>query len=394
MKVLFLTTRLPYQMLNGGLIKSHFLVRFLAEHTDLTVACLLKGESDVKNLTAFEKWLSPANVHTVACDKPRSGINFIKSCFSGLPLTVFRNRAARFKALVKRLCQDADVLFVDHYVMYQYVPGNVKAKVIVHQHNAEFLNWQRKAELEDNLLLSMLINFEVARIKQYELQMCANADLVLASFNDIKSLVAVGADRDNFQETLHLGIEDNIRLPALAYQNTKPEILFVGDLSWEPNVDGILWFAREVWPLLRQSSPDCVFNIIGKCHPKLQHKLEKLMPQANVLGFVEDLEPYYSSQRVFVAPARIGSGVKIKVVNAMYRGLPLVASPIAIEGLTITHDKQALIAESAQDFAQNISTLLNEQQRWQRLSRASRVWSKRYYSARTECRNLRQALCV
>lgn len=381
-------------MFSGGLIKSHFLVNFLAENVELSVASLLKEENDANNLAAFKKWLSPAPVYTVPCDKPRSGTNFLKSCISGVPLTVYRNRSDSFKQLVNRLCEDVDVLFVDHYVMFQYVPENIEAKVIVHQHNAEFLNWQRKAELEDNALLRMLLNFEVARIKQYELKMCQAADVVLASFNDIESLVTLGADRNSFQETLHLGIEDNLKLPALSYENTKPEVLFVGDLSWEPNVDAILWFAREVWPLLQQSSPNCVFNIIGKCSSKLKNKLKDLMPQANILGFVDDLEPHYSSQRVFVAPARIGSGVKIKVVNAMYRGLPVVASPIAIEGINISHNKHVLIAKSARDFAQSISILLSEQQQWQRISRASRAWSKRYYSGRCESRNLLQALGI
>jgi glycosyltransferase involved in cell wall biosynthesis len=219
-KVLFLTPQLPYPPISGGVIKSHKLLSFLVEHYQVGVACLLKSEADEQNLPIFKATLPQVPVYSLPLSLARTPLNFALSCLAGVPLTIYRNRAAAFKQYVDSVVNDYDVIFVDHYLMAQYVPKHFSGRVVVHQHNAEFLIWSRMAEQTTNWLKKSILHFESRRIKNYEVAMCARADAVLAAPNDQQALLEAGAVGDRFFDTYHLGDEENLDCPALEFEPT------------------------------------------------------------------------------------------------------------------------------------------------------------------------------
>ena len=380
MKVLLLTPQLPYPPISGGVIKSHKLLMHMAEHYELEVACLLKSAEDEANLPDLQALLPQVNFVTHSLNIPRTGFNFARSLLAGVPLTIFRNRSRTFAKKVKQQCQDKVVIFVDHYLMNQYVPKDFAGRVVVHEQNAEYVMWSRMAEQTLNWAKAGLLAFEAARIRRYEVAMCEEADIVLAAPNDSDALTKAGARNTRFVDTYHLGDEQNLEEPAIDIADTAKRLLFVGTLSWEANVDGLMWFLQSVWPKVKTQVSGVQFCIAGKCPEGLALRIRELAPDVELAGFVDDLEALYKTHRVFVAPLRFGSGIKVKVVNSLYRGLPTVTTTVGAEGLSVTSNEHLLIGDDAQSMVEHVVRLLEDDGLWQQLSEQSRTLMAEKYT--------------
>lgn len=374
--ILFLTPQLPYPPQSGGVIKSYHLLTYLLKKHQLVLGCLLKNGETVDVL---QQHLPDLAIIAHPVNIPRTGVNWLKSLKAGVPLTIFRNVDEQFAAKVLVAAQNCEVIFVDHYLMHQYVPKDFKGRVVVHQHNAEFLMWQRLAEQTSNLIKRWVIAFEARRIGAYEIAMCSEADAVLAAPNDAEALIAAGAKSVNFIDTYHLGDESALDLPALNFSSTQMCLLYVGTLSWQANLDGLLWFLRFVWPVLIKKHPALKFSVVGRCDDDIAAQLKALAPSIDLLGFVDDLDKLYQSHRVYIAPLRFGSGIKVKVVNGLYRGMPTVTTDVGAEGLAVIDGEHLLIANEPDCFANQVLRLLTDEALWHCISAQSRkLMASRY----------------
>jgi glycosyltransferase involved in cell wall biosynthesis len=146
----------------------------------------------------------------------------------------------------------------------------------------------------------------------------------------------------------------------------------VGFLGWEANVLGLTWFLDDIWPQLKAAHPDLALDIVGK-HPddRLQTRAAR-DESIRLLGYVADLETVYPGARVCIAPLTFGSGMKVKVLNAMARGIPVATTRIGAESIEVEHGRHLMIATTAQDMIEDISQLLIDPVLWQRLADESR----------------------
>lgn len=156
------------------------------------------------------------------------------------------------------------------------------------------------------------------------------------------------------------------------------DLLFVGGFQHPPNTDAVLWFVREVLPLVHAREPAIVFHVIGS---KVPEEIRALAGERVVVhGYVEDLDPWMDGCRVSVAPLRYGAGVKGKVNMAMSCGLPVVATPIAVEGMHVVDGREVLVAESAADFAAAVLRLYGDEALWNALSAAGLANVEEHFS--------------
>ena len=144
-------------------------------------------------------------------------------------------------------------------------------------------------------------------------------------------------------------------------------VMFVGGFQHPPNIDAVEYYANEIWPLLTERCPDLETYVIGS---RMPDRLKKLGESTGLkmVGFVEDLTPYYESCMLAIAPLRYGAGVKGKVNQALSFGLPVVGSPVAFEGMGLTHEREVMVAETAEDFAASVAKVCADPALWQTLS--------------------------
>ncbi|MDO9181394.1 MAG: glycosyltransferase [Bacteriovorax sp.] len=381
MKILFLTPQLPYPAVSGGLIKTLKLIEYLSSDHDIEVGFFVKNESEIvrKDLHDFHEKTKVKFFYKVL-DIERSGLNFIKSLIQRLPLSVFRNLSEEFINTCKLRSEECDLIFIDHFLMFQYVPQDWTKEIFLHQHNAEFIMWERYSETQSNIIKKIVIKLEAKRIKNYERMIIQKATTVFASPNDIEILTKISTREINFIETLHLGEEYLLNEPTLQFNETDFSILYVGTLTWEANRDGLVWFLKNIWPHLKSNFPKLIFKIIGKDNDPNLFSSWADDNQIIWYGFVDDLKPHYDSSRVFVAPLNFGSGIKVKVINALYRGIPTVTTAIGVEGLVLNNEVDIYFSNSAEVQVKYISELLTNDSTWKKVSISSRRKALELYS--------------
>ncbi|MCB1581801.1 MAG: glycosyltransferase [Xanthomonadales bacterium] len=145
------------------------------------------------------------------------------------------------------------------------------------------------------------------------------------------------------------------------------DIMFIGGYQHTPNVDGILWFVEEIFPIISESLPHITLHIIGSKAPK---QVSALGDQPNIKfhGFVEDIEPFMQDIRIAVAPLRFGAGVKGKVNMSMSYGQPVVGTKVAVEGMHTTHKQDVMMADEPKEFAQAVIKLYQDEPLWNQIS--------------------------
>ncbi|HEU4760438.1 MAG TPA: glycosyltransferase family 4 protein [Dehalococcoidia bacterium] len=378
MRILFLTPELPFPAESGGTIKTASILEHLRKRHEVHVLCFRRRALS----EAQARWCDePGGVETVPLSRGRNPANLARSYLSGLPLSVERNRSASMARLVAgHLGRGYDSVFVDSWLMAQYLPEGSARPALLHEHNAEYLLWQRQADREANPLLRALLRQEGRRVRRYEAAILSRFATVFAvSEADRRALAALGAEPDRLRLLPNLPDPTLLELPPLSFDATRPLLLYFGTLSWQPNVEGLNYFLREVLPLVRQRLPDVSFVIAGRGAGPSLHRLARRSAGVEFLGPVADAEPLYRQARLFVEASHSGGGTRLKLLNALARGLPVVTTPVAAEGLDASAGEHLLIAADATAMSDAIVRLMADDALWRALSENGRRLIRQRY---------------
>ncbi len=375
-KLLFLTTQLPYPLISGGVIKSFKLLECLSKNYAVTLICPLKNK-DQDQIVAFEKQLSLSKTYYKPIHKTRSSFNLLKSYLRASTLNVYRNFDAQIKKEVQAHSKNADLILIDHYEMGVYIPPKYNGKVILHQHNAEYTLWESMAKTMRFGPKKIAVLSEVSRIKAAEKTYCNKADLVWAAPSDIDALKKIGVTTP-FSHTLHLGKEALLSYPALNFHKENKNLLFVGSLDWEANVSGLLWFIDSVWPLILAKQDNATLTVIGKNPDKRLIKAAKKTKHITFKGFVKHLDAAFLNAKISIAPLLFGSGIKVKVVEALYRGIPMITTSFGVQSLEVQNKKHICVCDDPKDFALTAIKLLEHKKTWTDLSKNSRAFASQH----------------
>ena len=378
-KLLFISPELPFPAQSGGKVKTLKLVQSLAERYRVTFVSPLKLE-DAHYSEEFARVSGCVRHVHAPVDVPRNARNLLYSYAQGWPLNVRRTLDRGLQRQVGALADAHDVVVLDHYEVLPYLPEDYAGLVVYHAHNAYFKIWERYATQPGNPAMRLAAYLEAHRVRRFEAAVAGRADLVFAAPNDSRELVAAGVPADKIQDTYHLGDDTQLALPELRFEDTCEKLMYVGFLGWEPNVQGLLWFIENVWPMLEERHPALCFDIVGKNPGERLQAAVADRPAIRLTGYVADLQTVYRDSRVSVAPLLFGSGMKVKVLDAMARGIPTVTTTVGAEGIEVEDRVQLMIADDPSDMADRIGELLTDRKIWEQLQGASRALIRRQYT--------------
>jgi polysaccharide biosynthesis protein PslH len=273
-----------------------------------------------------------------------------------------------------------DVVQIETLPMMLYVDSitnHFSGKVFYRAHNIEHLIWSRIAQNTSNLLKKCYLLYASYLLKRFELKSLAKGvQVICISAKDEQIIQSLGLRISSL--TIPSSINQKyFEVPLSTVKNA--QVGFLGALDWMPNQEGIYWLIDKVLPLLKSKDLDFQINIAGKNTP---HQLFKLSSSyVNIMGEVPDIVEFYAKQQIVIIPLHSGSGMKLKLAEAMALGKPIIATNIACEGFDIQHRVHYLSANSPQEFADAIALLLANEQLCTDLSNNARTWAYEHCSS-------------
>ncbi len=380
-KVLHITIHLPFPVNHGAsLFNSYKLATYLNKNHDLYFVSFLKGD-DVKYKDDFLVDTKIKNSYFEVLNVERTPVNLAKSYLKGITINMFRNYSETMKNKIREIAPDFDVIVAEHYEVMQYIPKDFKGKVVFRTHNAEYLIWSRYAEVEKNPIKKMVIQYEANRIKNWELRYVKQADIVLGATNDNANHEPNEEKRNlKFKDYLHIGEDDQIQIPIPDFDTLENSLVYVGTLTWEANIEGLIWFVEGTWNILKKQFPELKLYIIGKNPDQRLIEMAKQFADIIITGFVVDLEEYFTKCKVNIIPLRFGSGMKVKTINGLCRGIPMVSTSIGTEGLQVVHNKDIVITDDVKQFGEYVAELLLNKDKWRLLAEASKITAAKFYT--------------
>ena len=153
------------------------------------------------------------------------------------------------------------------------------------------------------------------------------------------------------------GVDTKFFLPNSTVIADPYSLVFIGGMSWYPNREAMLFFARQIWPLLKERIPSIKMNVVGECPPQELLELAKWDSNFHVHGFVDDVKKYFNEAGIYVCPISDGGGTKLKILDALAMGKPIVANPVACEGIDVINGKNVSFAEKPEDYVNKICEL-------------------------------------
>ena len=397
--ILLLTQVLPYPLTGGAKIRAYYMLRHLSQRHDVTLASFVRDDDAPDAVDHLRQYCQA--VHTVPIERsgPHDGFAFVESLLSGRPASILRDRLPGMQALLRRLARETPfaVVHADQTAMAQYAlyardahPLERRPQILLDQHNAMYLLVQRQGGYESGLL-RLIWQREARLLRRYETALVQQFDHILTvTEEDRQALLNLFSTslREQLRQkftSLPICVDPADKEPVL-YEDQGPNILHLGTMFWPPNVEGVLWFAKDVLPLILQEVPHAQFTIAGKNPPSTVSDLAQsgspLQGHVEVTGYVPDAQPLLSRCRAFVVPVRAGGGMRVKIVDGWQWGLPIVSTTIGAEGIDTRPGENILLADEPQEFANAVVRVLTDSQLNSSLRENGRRWVEEHYDWR------------
>jgi glycosyltransferase involved in cell wall biosynthesis len=366
MKVLILMPYTPVPANFGGAIRIYYLLKSLAHEHEVTV--LAFGTPDRERLIKEEfgrlvqdihiipepwsrKYKRPGQLYSMFTSKSYSNI----CCYSN-----------RMQEKIDELLLQGeyDVVHCEFPCMGQYKLKNGVRKIL-DAHNVEYENFRRMWKKSRSSLRGWYYKKEYQKEFKEEVRALQAQDIIMATSKDDIEII-----RKDVSGVPGFVVPNGVDTSFFTPSQAKPEpysIVFTGMMGYTPNSDGMLWFLDDIFPLILEKIPQARVYIVGSRPPESLKKRQS--DNIIVTGFVDDVRPYVWKSSVFVVPLRMGSGTRLKVVEALAMKKPVVSTSIGCEGIDVEHNRSILIEDYPEVFAERVVELLKNKQLRDRLTK-------------------------
>lgn len=379
MQILFISPRQCWPARSGARLREYHFVRALALRAELTY--LHFSDPGQPPLTRDNL---PFCRDVVAVPKPESyGIGqLIQGVAGRWPLPILNYTSAEMSAAVDRLATGThyDLIHLDsiHMIRYGQSPAVRGARIVYNWHNIESEAMRRFGATVPSLARRWYANQTAAKLEAIERGMLNDAfGHVVCSQRELEQLhrIAPGAR----VQVVENGVDTAFFAPQSARSEAGRQIVFVGTMDYYPNVEAATSFANRVWPEVREKLPDSRLLIVG-ANPTPAVSALGGIPGVTVTGTVPDVRPYYHDALAAIVPLRTGGGTRLKILEAMAAGVPVVSTILGAEGLAVTPGSDILIADAddAQHWIDHLNALANVSTRQEQIRAALDLVRTRY----------------
>jgi glycosyltransferase involved in cell wall biosynthesis len=360
-RVLFLTSHLPVPRLSGGRLREHELLRRLAPDVDVDVCAVSKTyEQDVAAIPELEDCCASVSVHRAQAGS------------ADLPDGLRRHCAADAALHTRRLLGEVDLVHVERFCVMHHLPSRPRVPVLLVEQNVEYSLWAQRVTVADDYPRQRHAFRQFRETRTYELAAWRQADLCAAVTEDDRRAMLRAVP--GLDVRLLPDGADHLAGPPPGRPEPRPELVFVGNFAYWPNVDGARWLCAEILPRVRERVPAARVLLVGNAPPP--EVLALCCGDVEATGCVARVEPYLDRAAVVVSPLRIGGGIKVKVLEALRRGKAVVSTAVGVQGLGPDVEDAIAVADDPARFADACVRLLLDRGERRRLERRALAFAE------------------
>jgi polysaccharide biosynthesis protein PslH len=380
-RVLQLAPQFPFPPDDGGRISiASTLKCFAAKGFEVDFVSYASDKVHPTDIKEAEKY---ANVYFIEHSTKNTPERIFASLFHRTSLYIRKHINSDVQHQLKKIINHNhyDFIHADHSSMCLlglYAKSLTSAPLGLRLHNIEHKIWERYADsLPKNSPKSWYIRHQANLLKNDEKFLFPQADICFP-ITEVDKNCAMKVAPDGNYLTASAGVyPDEWQIDPTAVRNPH-EIVIATVYSWVHNVDGVLWFIEKVLPLIKEVYPDVTLTLIGKNPPSdLQKYSDK---GVNIIGYVPKVQPYLNKAALYIAPLFVGSGIRIKILEAMAIGLPVVATSIASEGIYGNDEDGLFIRNGEEEWAETIVSLLKDPENTSKLRSRAQSFIRENYS--------------
>jgi glycosyltransferase involved in cell wall biosynthesis len=364
----------------GARLRNYHLARQLAASASVTFV-EMRRTGEAYNAPPADSGLD--RVVTLHKESTYTPIKLARGLAGPLPITVLNCwSSASASLLAEVMCaEEFDTVQIQGVHLMEYLPtiqtARGRPKVLVDWHNIESELMWRYSKTTVNPLKQLIARRTAGLLEHAEERLLRNCDShIVTSELDRQELLARqsgsnirvipnGVDTASYAKS-----NSNMQKDGDSTQ-ARSSILFVGSMDYHANIDAVSWFTREIWPEIARSNPELHFTIVGRNPPAQVRALAD--NRIHVTGTVDDVRRFYSSALMAVVPLRSGGGTRLKILEAMAAGTPVISTRLGAEGLVVEHNKDILLADDGPEFLTAVNQLLSSEETHKRITQSART---------------------
>lgn len=363
MRVLQICNKAPYPPNDGSSIAIYNMgMGFIANETELHVLTINTKKHFKRDSEVEPVYKEKSHYRSVYRNANVTLFGLIANLFSSQSYFVSRFNFRKFEdALVEKIAQvKFDVIQIEGLFMGVYIPvirKHSNAKIVLRAHNIEHLIWERHIKNEVSTLKKKYLTLQNKRLKAFELQVMNEVDAIVSITDYDKNLFReLGFNKPIY--TCITGVEVS-KYRHKGNVVKKPNTIFhFASMDWMPNEEAVDWFLKNCWPKVIETVHDAKLVIAGRNMP--QRFLKLSLPNVQVIETVKDAKEFYNQHEIMLVPLLSGSGLRIKIIEGMAYGKPIVSTSVGAEGIAITNGKNILIEDDPVKFADAVISLLKD----------------------------------
>lgn len=373
MKILWVKAGGLVPLDRGGKIRSYHILRNLSRRHDVTFFTFYEEHQNDTH-SELDQVFARVICHPLRLSHPKSvgGLaRYARHFFSRQPYQIVKYCMPQVAASLIQLLQRErfDVIVCDFLVTAGVIPWHLTCPKVLFTHNVEAIIWKRHFEVARNPLWKAICWREYWATAWAERRYLDLADHVLAVSN---------TDRDLFAQLIRpakitvipTGVDVRYFRPEVVEEQANT-LVFTGSMDWMPNEDGIFYFVKEIFSLIRNRIPNTTLTVVGRRPSARLLELAKTTEGVQVTGAVEDIRPYVHRGSIYIVPLRVGSGTRLKIFEAMAMGKAVVSTSIGAEGLPVRPGRDIMIGDTPNEFASAVIDILQDPVRRTDLGRAA-----------------------
>jgi polysaccharide biosynthesis protein PslH len=350
--IVYITENLDFFSDSGAKIKTLNTIECLSKKFHITILSL---NSSKKINQVYRRKFKNIDFHYVVDKNIENPIKkrlleLIYFYIKGIPYYFFQYKNSSFKKLVDKKIKNInpEVIHINHLTMSQYLPKNKRQIWVYEEHNIEHKLRFQMARFSKKIGYHWLIwLMEGILLSFKEKSIWKKFDYIFTISRDDQEYISKYIDKKKiFLQNIFMPVKKTVR-----HKKNNKDILFIGDLEWLPNRNGIEWFIKKVLPNI----PKATLHLVGNVDKEFKNKNQ----QKNIVfyGYQNNIDSFFIKSSIFIAPLLIGEGVRIKILDAFSRKIPVVATKNATKGLSVKNKKEILIAKNSKEFKNYITNI-------------------------------------